>query len=333
MFYKQVGEQFIWALAFVDDQLLVASSNNIMEDTMTDLRRLIKIKDLGEVSHYLGMSITRNSDGTFALSQAHTLKATLALAGMENCKPKSAPLEMGTLDNGQDAPLSDEQADLYRSINGRLLYCATSTRPDLLVAVATLAKFMRNPLEKHMSCMKHLLGYIRGTLDVQLTLGGHRDMDRLTIFSDSDWGKDDTRKSRSGSVAFLYGLISWHSQLDHVSLSTAESELYGLCHAAQDALAFSFVLRDLRQTFPKLNDNAPFVVGDNQASLQMAAHNTMSRQLRHVDIRYRFLFEHAYNKTLDIRYTPTDNNLADILTKVLPKGRNAMLRQQLMLSK
>jgi len=332
LLYKRLADGgFVWTFVYVDDLLLVASSTKALNSELNELHKRIKLKDLGEVKRYLGVDISRNPDRSFTLSQRRALVEILELAGMENCKPVTTPLEVGVLDSKEQAALREDRATLYRSLVGKLMYIATNTRPDILVATATLSKYLRDPQDRHWSSLKHLLAYIRGSLDTALILGRHK-YNRLTIFSDADWGRDQERKSRSGSTGFLYGLISWSTQLDAVSLSTAESELYGLVHASQDAISLQYMINDLRTTFSNLPSLPPRVVGDNQASLQMAVHNTQSHQLRHVDIRYRFLHEKHTEGKLEFMYTPTSTNCADIMTKILPRDAHARNRKSIMMS-
>ncbi len=92
------------------------------------------------------------------------------------------------------------------------------------------------------------------------------------------------------------------------------------------------MVHELRNIFPSIPNQKPAIVGDNQASLVAVSNNAKSQQLRHVGIKYKFIHDHKSKGNLDVLYTPTQDNLADIMSKPLAKLRNATLRQHIILS-
>jgi hypothetical protein len=89
---------------------------------------------------------------------------------------------------------------------------------------------MHDPREPHLTALKRLLRYLRGTIDYSLHL--HRSPStELVVYTDADWaGCPDTRCSTSGYAVFLDGnLMSWSSKRQPVvSRSSAEAE-YRCC--------------------------------------------------------------------------------------------------------
>ena len=57
----------------------------------------------------------------------------------------------------------------YRSLAGALQYL-TFTRSDLTYAVQQVCLHMHVPWESHLVALKHLLRYVRGTVDLGLVL-------------------------------------------------------------------------------------------------------------------------------------------------------------------
>ena len=45
------------------------------------------------------------------------------------------------------------------------MYLANCTTPDIAVLVNLLARYNSTPTQKHWNCIKHILRYIRGTID------------------------------------------------------------------------------------------------------------------------------------------------------------------------
>ncbi|KAK6118021.1 hypothetical protein DH2020_048236 [Rehmannia glutinosa] len=117
----------------------------------------------------------------------------------------------------------------YRGMIGSLLYL-TASRPDILHAVCLCARFQSNPKESHMSAVKRIFRYLKGTIQYGLFYPKNENFS-LKGYSDSDYaGNIDDRKSTTSYVFTLCGsCISWKSQLQHiVALSTTESRICSL---------------------------------------------------------------------------------------------------------
>jgi hypothetical protein len=85
-----------------------------------------------------------------------------------------------------------------------------NTRPNICFAVNTLSQFMVEPRRVHMVAAKHVMRYLKGTLDFGLSYNGDHDF-RPSGYKDSDWaGSVSDRKSTSGCCFSLRSaMISW----------------------------------------------------------------------------------------------------------------------------
>ncbi|GJV75921.1 retrovirus-related pol polyprotein from transposon TNT 1-94 [Tanacetum coccineum] len=113
----------------------------------------------------------------------------------------------------------------YRCMIGSLMYL-TSSRPDIMFATCMCARYQANPNEHHVSAVKRIFRYLKGTINLGLWYPKDSGFD-LTAYSDVDHaGCHLDRKSTSGSVQFLGDkLVCWSSKKQNcVSISTAESE-------------------------------------------------------------------------------------------------------------
>ena len=122
---------------------------------------------------------------------------------MIDYKPCSTPVDtQAKLSADLGDPVADPTA--YRSLAGTLQYL-TFTRPDLTYAVQQVCLHMHDPRGSHLAALKHLLRYVRGTVDLGLVL--HRSsFAELVVYTDADWaGCPDTRRSTSGYAVFLGG--------------------------------------------------------------------------------------------------------------------------------
>ena len=181
------------------------------------------MKDLGQLHHFLGVTVEPRPSGLLLHQRQYALDI-LERAGMTDCKPCFTPVDtQAKLSADLGDPVADPTA--YRSLAGALQYL-TFTRPDLTYAVQQVCLHMHDPRESHLAVLKHLLRYVRGTVDLDLVL--HRSSSaELVVYTDADWaGCPDTRRSTSGYAVFLGGnLVSWSSKRQPVvSRSSAEAE-------------------------------------------------------------------------------------------------------------
>nr|GFC14028.1 uncharacterized mitochondrial protein AtMg00810-like [Tanacetum cinerariifolium] len=111
----------------------------------------------------------------------------------------------------------------YQSMIGSLTY-VTSSRSDIIFATCLCARYQENPNEHHVSTVKRIFHYLKGTINLGLWYPKDSSFD-LTAYSDADHaGCHLGRKSTSDSVQFLGDkLVCWSSMKQNcLSISTAE---------------------------------------------------------------------------------------------------------------
>ena len=129
---------------------------------------------------------------------------------------------------------------------GSLMYL-TNTRPDICFAVNTLSQFPTDPRHAHLIVAKHILRYLKGTVDYGLKYKVNQKIN-LKGYVDSDWaGNAIDRKSTSGCCFSMgSGLISWFSKKkSYVALTTAEVEYAAACSASCEVVWLRKLLSDL----------------------------------------------------------------------------------------
>nr|GEU70069.1 retrovirus-related Pol polyprotein from transposon TNT 1-94 [Tanacetum cinerariifolium] len=90
----------------------------------------------------------------------------------------------------------------YRSMIGSLMY-VTSSRPDIIFATCMCVRYPANPNEHHVSAVKRIFRYLKGTINLGLWYLKDSGFD-LTGYSDADHaGCHLDQKSTSGSIQFL----------------------------------------------------------------------------------------------------------------------------------
>lgn len=300
-------------LVYVDDLLICGNSTSSISDIKQLLSRSFNMKDLGPVTYFLGIEIDR-SDAGFFLSQRKYASDILLEFGMTKAKPLHLPMDIKlklTADMGDVLP----NPSTYQRLIGKLIYL-TITRPDIAFSVQILTQYMQKPTTVHMQNAKRLLRYISGTVTQGILLASSSAA-QLTAYCDSDWaGCVSTRKSTSGFCIFLGDSpISWKTKKQTVvARSSAEAEYRSMALTACEVTWLSSLLHDLG-----LKNLPPAVLKcDNQAALSIAANPVMHERTKHIDIDCHYIRDQIKAGTLVTQQVKSVDQIADIMTKILP---------------
>ena len=148
-------------------------------------------------------------------------------------------------------------------------------------------------------------------------------------YVDADYARDvDTRRSCTGFIYFLADApISWQTrQQPSVALSTMESEFMAACAAAQESVWLIQLLKELSCEFTE-----PVVLyEDNKACLDYSKNSTNHQRTKHISVRYHFIRDLITERVLQLKQIPSEENIADILTKPLDKRVFQFLRSKFM---
>ena len=217
----------------------------------------------------------------------------------------------------------------YQAAIGCLTYASIATRPDLSAAVGELSKFMSKPGKEHWSGIKRILRYIKGTLDygLQFEAIGNGKIS-LTGYADADWGGDLINRKSTSGYAFKLGssTISWRSKRQSVvALSSTEAEYVALCMASQEAIW----LRNLLDNMNFKQEESTVIYEDNQGAIALAKNPKNHSRAKHIDVKYHYIRQAVEEKNIKLIYCSTENMIADILTKGLPKLKFEQLRSLL----
>ena len=134
----------------------------------------------------------------------------LERSGVAECKPCVTPMEE-RLKLTKSSTATRVDATLYQSIVGGLRYLV-HTRPDIAFAVGYVSRFMEDPREDYWATMKHLLRYIKGTVDQGIVfpnIGGSRL--QLTVFNDANMAGTSTDDGAPLACSSSLGWLQFHS--------------------------------------------------------------------------------------------------------------------------
>jgi len=207
------------------------------------------------------------------------------------------------------------------------MYAMLCTRPDLAYAVSQISQFSNCPSDIHDSATNRVFKYLRGTSNYGITFDGSKGL-ILEGYSDANWGGGEDRKSMGGYIFTLCGgAISWAAKKQPtVALSSTESEYMALTQAAKESIWIQRLLGELGRTAIR---NANLIYGDNQGSLALAKNPEYHARTKHIDIQYHFIRECVENGKIAIEYIPTEDMLADGMTKALARDRHCLLTRRM----
>jgi len=325
-------DQVILAL-YVDDLLIMGEDLNQVLQVKSALSSRFEMVDFGEVKTVLGMRITRNRTiGVLAVDQKKYAQGVLEKFSMASCKPLNLPMSGDNqLVKAQGAFTEWEKQSMasvpYRSAVGSLMYLMVSTRPDLAAAIGVVSRFLENPGRPHWEAVKRILRYVQHTLDMGLVFKRQGSLEAVG-FTDADFaGCLDTRKSTTGWVFLMGGAaISWSSKRQSsVALSTCEAEYMAAAQAAMEAVWHRSFMAELGMGL-----KTPTWIGcDAQAALQLLKNPVYHDRTKHIAVKVHFVRELMESGQVDFQYLQTEKQVADALTKAVPRLKLEFCRSRM----
>ncbi|CAA9995330.1 unnamed protein product [Nesidiocoris tenuis] len=260
-------------------------------------------------------------------TQKAYLRKVLEKFGMSDCRPVSTPMVKDSTTRKPEEQDDQGETFPYRQAVGALMYLMVGTRPDIAYSVGVVSRTLENPKWSDWLKVKRIFRYLKGTSDMGLLFTGCDNTTQLETFSDADHGGDTTTgRSTSGVVSiFSNGAISWLSQRQaSVAISTTEAEIVAASEAAKEMVWLKRLLKDMGVVSEK-----PALHVDNEAAIRLAQNPEFHRRTKHIQLRHFFVRELVTDEQIQILKVDTENQLADILTKPLPRGRFESLRNKL----
>ncbi|KAK1607957.1 hypothetical protein QYE76_031630, partial [Lolium multiflorum] len=327
--YKKVsGSSVAFLILYVDDILLIGNDIELLSSVKGYLNNSFSMKDLGEASYILGIKIYRDrSRRLIGLSQSTYLDKILKKFRMDESKKGFLPMLPGKVLSKTQGPATAEERERmsqipYASAVGSIMYAMLCTRPDIAHAVSLTSRYQSDPGIEHWTAVKNILKYLKRTKDMFLCYGGDQEL-VVTSYTDASWNTDpDDSKSQSGYVFILNGAaVSWASSKQcTVAKSSTESEYIAASEASSEAVWMKRFIVELG-VVPSALD--PLVIYcDNMGAIANAQEPRSHKRLKHIKLRYHSIREYIEDGEVKICKVHTDLNVADPLTKALPRAKH-----------
>lgn len=313
LYYKGKNDNLIYLLLYVDDMILTGPKIESIDECICDLKKEFDLKDQGMLKHFLGLEINYDRElGILKINQRTYLMNILKRFKFDNCNPSSIPIDPKLKLEINKNENNDEHLPV-RELVGCLMYLMLGSRPDISFAINYFSRFQDKNSGEVWKHLKRVLRYLRGSIDFELVYKRNLNEDPMVCYVDSDWAGDlNDRKSVSGYLFKVYGnTVSWITRKQNcVALSSTEAELVALCTAVRDSLWLKKLLNDMN-----LNIQFIKVFEDNQACIALVRNPENNKRVKHIDLRFNFIYDHVHKNELKLEYVDSKNQVADILTK------------------
>lgn len=261
----------------------------------------------------------------------------------------------------EENTVTEEEKKEFREILENLMYAMRVTRPDLSWVVTELSRKMTCPDHSDLLMVKQVLQYVKGTVNYKMTFRKSKIGLKLIGYSDADWDGASNISGYCFTVNESGGpLISWTSkQQPDVALSSCEAEYQALNMATKEALLLKILIKDFDisceepvKLLAGNRNSIALIKGPSihlkskhittiwknttlQTKLKQSTDNSKWKNItdqtlpKHSDIKYDLIKDRGGNKAVDICYINSDDNIADVMTKLQPSNKLNSFHKQL----
>ena len=323
LFRKTDKNELLIVQVYVDDIIFGATNEKMSDDFSKLMESEFEMSMMGELKFFLGLQIKQHKDGIF-ICQEKYVKDLLKKYKMNEAKIMTTPMHPSSSlnkdENGKDFPEKE-----YRGMIGSLLYL-TASRPDIVFAVGLCARFQIAPKESHYIAVKRIFRYLVGTTSIGLWYkkGSHFN---FMAYCDADYARDKIeRKSTSGACQLLgEALVSWCCRKQStITLSTIEAEYISAANYCSQVLWIRNQLEDFSFEYTNIQ-----ILCDNTSAINLSKNPIQHSRSKHIEIKHHFIRDHVSKKEIELLFTDTKNQLADIFTKPLVEDRFLFIKEKL----
>ena len=277
------------------------------------------------------------------LSIKKLIVSLLQQFGMLNCEAVDTPMLPGLRFVKADLPDVREiknnkeykaMQKKYRTIVGTFIFICYTCRPEIMYGVNVLCRAMANASWKHYDAAIYMLRYLSGTREAGITYKQSGNLKPL-IYADADDGADETRRTCACYIIILAaGALVWGSKfIKEYALSSCESEIRAIAAALPAIKSALYVRKILQETVEAglLEESVAIdmdmqlsmpimILEDNKAAIDWSNKPTSTQRMRHVERSLYWIRQFVEKKWIVLKSIKSENQLADIGTKPVPKN-------------
>eukprot|EP00253_Pinus_taeda_P013345 PITA_13345 len=266
LYIKVVNNEPVIILLYVDDLLLTCVEGRI-EECKKQLVAKFDMKDLALMHYYLGLEVWQGPNEIY-LGHGKYVIEILKKFDMMDCKPMTATI----------------------ITNLKRLRSSESSLVD------PSSEFQVEPKHDHWIATKHILRYLRGTINYCLKYDKRNDV-QLIGYTDSDWGgrEQDGRSTTGGCFSLGSSMVSWmRRKQDIAALSSVKVEYVATCEVSREAVWLRKLLSDLFEG----PVNPTVILCDNTCCIRLSKDPVFHGKTKHINKKYHYIRELVQNGVL-----------------------------------
>jgi hypothetical protein len=270
----------------------------------------------GKIHDYLGMTLDYSNEGKVIIIMSDYIKGILDELPEDMNGVSATPAANHLFEvNCNPSPLDTKLADFFHHVVAQLLFLCKRARPDIQTAVSFLCTRVKNPDIDDYKKLTRVMRYLRGTLNMNLTLEGN-DARIMKWWVDASYAVHHDLKSHTGGILTLgKGAIYATSTRQKLNTkSSTEAELVGVSDVMTQVLWTRYFLDAQGYGAKEL-----IIYQDNKSAilLENNGRTSSSKRTRHINIRYYFVTDRIDKGEVTVEYCPTKVMIADFFTKAL----------------
>ncbi|CAB1106961.1 unnamed protein product [Ectocarpus sp. CCAP 1310/34] len=205
------------------------------------------------------------------------------------------------LSESPKGPKRDDEGGEWpvREAIGSMMWVSTFSRPDVSFAVRAVSRLARSPAKRHWDAIRKILGYLKETRDFGITYQRGSGFG-LAVDVDASYADTEDRRSVSG-LATTVGETSG-SSIKHIAAG----------EGFEEAL---FVRTVLSFVAPETSGSSIQALEDNQGAMALVQNPLRSGRTKHIDVRFHFIRVLFRPGDISVKFVPTTEQHADLLTK------------------
>jgi hypothetical protein len=283
----------------------------------------------GNEHSFLGMNFTFNKDTTVSISMKEYLKGCITESKLNVARLATSPARKDLFEVDETLQLlPQDESEAFHSTVAKLLFVSLRGRPDIILAVSFLCTRVSKSTSQDQRKLQRLLEYINGSLDLILTIGADN-LHSIRTWVDASYAVHPDLKSHTGGVMSLGtgGLLCKSFKQKLNTKSSTEAELVG----ASDYLTNTIWTKMFMEAQGH-DITTNIFEQDNVSAIRLEKNGKASagKQSRHIDIRYFFMKDRVKIDGITVQHCPTEEMLADFLTKPLQGSLFRKFRDVLM---
>jgi len=306
-------------LLHVDDGIVIADRIEDLKELAAHLEHEFDGKlewKIDTVHKYLGMMIRQLPDRIEVSMEQYTKDIIEEFNVTKKSRVPAAPDLFSINDNSELLP-EEVRKKFHRGV-AKILFLACRTRPDILCATIFCCRRVKKATVEDWGKFLHILRYLNHTSHLCLILGGNDNgVAELGIYADAAQGVNRGGQSQSGILVTLGrgSAYAKSARQKAIAISSFEAEVYSLSTVIPTGLW----IQDFIAECGYANEATPGTIyEDNKAAIHaIKAGKTNSDKTRHIRIRKLFTKQFLDSGRLIMTYCPTQEMIADILTKPL----------------